>query len=575
MPRPRRSHTRTRTLAVATAALAASGAGATAALAAPAGVPTGVPAALAWAPTATRALHPAAGVPAGPLPAGYPLTVTLALRAHGTAALRRLISAEATPGNAAYQHYLTPAQFTARFAPSAAAAGAVARYLAGAGLRGVAVSANRLEVSATGTAATVERAFHTRLELFRTPGHTVYVNTAPAAVPAALAATVAAVLGLNDLPLTLPIVTHPAAGGPSLAGFTPPTFAKIYDASGTPTAHATSIAIMAEGDLSGVVADLRTEERLNHLPQVPVSIVRTGPASSDTSGADEWDLDSQTSTGIAGTVQRLYLYDASSLTDADLSHEINTFVAQDLAQAGSASLGECDVLPYLDGTMLAVDTSLEEAAVQGQSFFASSGDTGAACAVLPDNGVPDGGLPDTNYPASSTWTTAVGGTTLLASSDGTYQNEIAWNAGGGGVSALEFPGPWTANANPAYPAAGALLGMGRGVPDIAMDADPNTGADIIVNGKPLQVGGTSLSSPLALGAWARVQTAHANRLGNASLAFYRLYNAANPSVTSRVATPGFHDITLGTNGAYVATPGWDFTTGIGSLEVAALDRALG
>lgn len=147
---------------------------------------------------------------------------------------------------------------------------------------------------------------------------------------------------------------------------------------------------------------------------------------------------------------------------------------------------------------------------------------------------------------------------------------------------METPGPWTANANPLYPALGATLGMGRGVPDFAMDADPNTGADIIVDGKPLQVGGTSLSSPLALGAWARVETDHTNRLGDAALAFYRLYNAANPSVASRNATPGFHNIILGgngaiilgSNGAYPATPGSNFTTGIGSLEVAVLDHQL-
>jgi pseudomonalisin len=224
--------------------------------------------------------------------------------------------------------------------------------------------------------------------------------------------------------------------------------------------------------------------------------------------------------------------------------------------------------------MLAIDSSLEEAAAQGQSFFASSGDTGASCAVLPTNGVPDGGVVgDTNYPASGTWTTGVGGTTLLAGSDGSYQNEIAWYGGGGGVSVLEYPGSWTADANPVYPA-GSAVGAGRGTPDIAMDADPNTGANIIVNGAPLTVGGTSLSSPLALGGWARIESAHRNRIGSASLAIYAVYNRANPAVTSRTATPGFHDIVLGTNGGYAATPGYDFTTGIGTLDVAALSHQL-
>lgn len=560
MPRPRRL------TALAGVALAVIGAGAAAA---------GPTSASGWVATATRGLPLAAAAPMGGLNPATKMRIDVALKVRDSGALRRLAIAEGTPGSAVFQRYLTPAEFTARFAPSGAQVAAVTGYLTRSGLHNVTVSANRLQVSATGSAGAVARAFDTRLGLFRQGGMLVYANTAPAMVPGSLGGVVGAVLGLNDVHLTLPLVTRTASSTPSFAGFAPPLFAKIYDAAGTPTAHATSIAIMAEGNLSGVITDLRTEEKLNHLPVVPVSVVRTGPASPDTSGVDEWDLDSQTSTGIAGTVAHLYLYDAYSLTDADLSHEINVFVAQDLAQAGSASLGECDVFPFLDGAMLAIDTSLEEAVVQGQSFFASSGDTGAACAVAPTNGVPDGGVVgDTNYPASSTWTTGVGGTTLLATSSGQYQNEIAWNAGGGGVSALETPGPWTANANPLYPALGATLGVGRGVPDIAMDADPNTGADIIVNGKPLQVGGTSLSSPLALGAWARVETDHANRLGDAALAFYRLYNAANPSAASRNATPGFHNIILGTNGAYPATPGYNFTTGIGSLEVAVLDHQL-
>ena len=75
-----------------------------------------------------------------------------------------------------------------------------------------------------------------------------------------------------------------------------------------------------------------------------------------------------------------------------------------------------------------------KAAAQGQTFFASSGDTGSACAVAPTNGVPGAGLPDTEYPASSPYVVGVGGTTLLTDDTDAYQSEIAWNAGGGGIS---------------------------------------------------------------------------------------------------------------------------------------------
>lgn len=94
---------------------------------------------------------------------------------------------------------------------------------------------------------------------------------------------------------------------------------------------------------------------------------------------------------MAQTVRRLYLYDMPGLTDADLAHAVNLWASQDVARGGSASLGEPDILPNLDGSMLAIDTSVKESAVQG-TFFASTGDTGASCAVEDTNGVPDSGL---------------------------------------------------------------------------------------------------------------------------------------------------------------------------------------
>ena len=162
----------------------------------------------------------------------------------------------------------------------------------------------------------------------------------------------------------------------------------------------------------------------------------------------------------------------------------------------------------------------------------------------------------------------MGGTTLITDTTDNYIDELAWNAGGGGVSYFEYPGPWTDTANPAS-AAGF-----RGDPDIAMDADITTGANIYVDGTAETIGGTSVSSPLSMGAVARVDSALNNKLGVAVLRFYALYNAANPATGDLNATPGFHDIIAGTNGLYSATPGWDYTTGIGSIDVAALIAAL-
>ncbi len=260
---------------------------------------------------------------------------------------------------------------------------------------------------------------------------------------------------------------------------------------------------------------------------------------------------------------RLYVYVATSLSDADLAKAMNKWATQDVAKSASASLGECDVLPYADGAMATDDAILAQAAAQGQTFFASTGDTGGSCAVAPTNGVPGSGPIDTEYPASSPYAVGVGGTTLDTDANDNYVSEVAWNSGGGGVSPVEKAPAWQSGAVPS-----AAAGL-RGLPDVALDADPNTGALIYVNGAVTQIGGTSLSSPLAMGLWTRVQASHGNRLGFAAPRLYKLYQG--PTGT----TPGFHDVVLGTNVPYAATPGWDYTTGLGSFDVNALSKALG
>src|SRR5579864_1716248 len=98
--------------------------------------------------------------------------------------------------------------------------------------------------------------------------------------------------------------------------------------------------------------------------------------------------------------------------------------------------------------MVATDQVLEEGVLQGQSFFSSTGDNGFACPEVASTGVP-GGVPGASWPADATWTTAVGGTSLLATAGGAYEEELAWIGGGGGVSEFENPGWWTSTADAA------------------------------------------------------------------------------------------------------------------------------
>jgi subtilase family serine protease len=512
-------------------------------------------AATAWRSTATQGLT-LNGSKLGAVDGSTPLHITVALSLRNQAALQQAIASGAE---------LTPDQFAATYGASAADVQAVESYLTGSGFTNISAEPNGLFVSGDATAAQAERAFNTQLVDYSVNGATLFANATAAQVPGSLTA-VASVLGLNDAAkMSLP-TKKASTGLPNyLMSYTPQGFWKAYDATTAPTGARTPIAIFAEGDVTGVVNDLRTEETADGLAKVPVSVVKVGLSSPDTAGADEWDMDTQFSAGMAGGVSRLYLYDTTSLTDADITLEFSRFASDDRARAGSASFGECEYQAYLDGSMIAMDNVFQEAAVQGQTVFASSGDTGGFCPVVPDNGAP-AGAPDVNYPASSPYVVSAGGTTLLTGSDGTYDQEAAWLAGGGGPSLFEYQPSWQTGIAP--PTGSTCVEYvacaGKTLPDVAMDADPESGANVYVNGTPEGVGGTSLSSPLTLGVWARLESAHGNKLGFAAPRLYAAHGSA-----------GFHDITLGDTGPYPALPGYDLATGLGTFDVAQMVTAIG
>jgi subtilase family serine protease len=510
------------------------------------------------------------------------------LKARNTAQMAKAIRAVYHPGSPTYHHFLTPAQWRSAYAPTTNAVSAVESYLRGQGFTNVAATGNRLVVQADGTAAQAAKAFHTTLVSYRLGGRSVYGNSAPASVPSSLASVVSAVIGLNNLPLTAvrPHVQS-AAGSPSINGLFPKQFDQTYDAVGTPTGKNTPIAILSEGNPTGVIASLRYAEQKEAMPQTPVTVVKVGPQSADTSGADEFDMDSQVSTMVAGVVPRLYMYNIGALLDSEVTADFATYVSQDKAKALSASIGGCEINSYLDGSELTTDVAMQEGALQGQSLFASSGDNGDACMYVAAIGAP-AGVPGVNWPASGTFDTGVGGTSLISDAKGNRIQELGWLGSGGGISSVENPGWWTQQTDPAF--SGEYVTGGRAVPDVALDADPNvaTPAKIYVGNSIAYVGGTSLSSPMMLGFWARMESAHANKLGLASIPLYRVYDAVNPGITvddpagvpvivpnpNPAPVPGFTDIVAGSNGLYQATPGYDEITGLGAPDVKQLVKVI-
>lgn len=556
-----------------------------------------------WVSTGTKALTLKDAAQLGPVAASTPLHIAVGLTLRNANQIQPTLKQMVTPGSSLYGTSLTLSQFVAQFAPTTATIQAVENYLSSYGFQNLTVSANQLVIEADGSAGEVQAAFNAALATFLQNGKTVFANTMDAQVPTSLAGTVAAVLGLNDISGFN--IQVPSANN-TLNGYTPQDFQIAYgaaypsDAPGADAnkqklgpASATAIGIIAEGDLgtvstknptagtpssssTGIIHDLYLYEQQYHLPAVPVTIVNAGLASADTSGADEWDLDSQTSTGIAQQVSHLYFYVATSLTDSDIALAINKAVSANQVKAFNMSFGECELLPYIDGAMLVDDEIFAEAALQGQTAFASTGDTGGSCAVEGTNGVPMSGPPSVEYPSSSPYVIAAGGTDLLTNSDFTYNTETAWYSGGGGISLVETSPFWQSytggGATPIVPSAEAGA---RGVPDVAMCADPNVcGAIIYVGGATEIVGGTSLSSPLSVGSWARIQTALNNKLGFAGPLIYQLASSANPTTGALPASGTFNDIVACANGLYTALPGWDYTTGLGSWNIYQVNKVL-
>jgi subtilase family serine protease len=215
----------------------------------------------------------------------------------------------------------------------------------------------------------------------------------------------------------------------------------------------------------------------------------------------------------------------------------------------------------------------QRADAQGVTIFSSTGDSGTANPDVNGNTYP---FPTVNFPASSPWVTAVGGTTLNADVNGNYQSETVWNnntgATGGGISQY-FPEPNYQRVT--LPQSDQTLLAGhRGIPDISYDADPNTGVPVYLgflggaaNGYYI-FGGTSAGSPQWSGIIADANQALGHSLGFINPLLYRIG-------ASKVAPYLFHDITVGNNGfngipGYNATPGWDAATGWGTPNVSVL-----
>jgi pseudomonalisin/xanthomonalisin len=329
----------------------------------------------------------------------------------------------------------------------------------------------------------------------------------------------------------------------------PGDFEHVYDAAGLPVATNATIAILSDGDLDPTLSDLKAFTARYGLPDANARVVPIGDPSSNTADVGEYSMDSQVALSTAGgQVKEIVFYDMTQLSDDLMTEAFNQVVADDTARAINGSFGGCELLLSASGAIAADDQVFEMAIAQGQTFMFSSGDSGAPeCAHW--------GIPGiyASYPAASPWVMAMGGTTLYTTNQTTWKDEHTWKWAGGEPSTTEPIPSWQV-------ASGVVSGTGRGVPDLSFDSNRQSGAVIIVAGQTLRAGGTSLAAPIFTGFWTRIQAMNGDALGFPGMVLYG-EGPANPQM--------FHDVVHGPNHGFRAAPGWDFTTGFGSLDIAA------
>jgi hypothetical protein len=608
------------------------------AVAAPAGASTpsatsGRVAAAARIRIGEAARLPAGAVRAGVVPAGERIRADVVLQPRDAAGLRAYASAVSNPRGPLYRHYLSPASIAAQFGPAPSAVAAVEASLRAGGLVPGTPRDHGLIVPFTGTAATVEKAFDTTLVAVRLAGGgTGRMATSAPSVSSAVAPDVAAVIGLDDVTQTKTLgslaVRRPgtssaaaAVGGLSgtstssapgphacaaatkfaqlVTGYTEDQIARaygtnsLYRANNLGDGQTVDIFELEPFAMTDVAAFDRCFFGISHTNLVNVVPIDGGAGTGFGSG--EAALDTEEVSALAPAAQ-IDVYEAPGTLTSWIDEEA-AIVAADNASIVSESYGLCEsYLAQIDPGFMQIENVLfEQAALEGQSWFISSGDGGSeACSFsLGDPTQTELAVSD---PGSQDFITSVGGTSMLAPTN--PPTEVVWNDGGiadvtfdggstGGISdfgqmpswqsGLGIPGVDNSysSGTPCAAASGVLC---REVPDVSGSADQFHGDTIFYGRGWTAFGGTSVAAPkwAAIGALTN-QLCSTEGVGPIGFADPALYTVAGSSYAQ-----AFNDVTLGNNdvlganaGAYPATANFDMATGLGTPRVTGPKGAPG
>ena len=500
----------------------------------------------------------------GSPPPNQIIRVSVLLRGRQRQLDQHLAALTAQPGR---RRYLSRGEFRRRFGADPGDIQRVRRFARNNNLHVVNVYPARRTVELSGTIAQMSAAFGVDLALYRSPEGVIRGRDGAVHVPDWLAPSVQAVFGLDNRPQAEPHFRvrpgtrgfRPAAG--PAGSFTPLDLAHLY---GFPTG------VNGTGQTIGIIelgggfhpAELQqyfTSLGVSPAPQV-VTVSVDGAANNPVGDPNSDDGEVVLDIEIAGAVApgaKIVVYFAPN-SDKGFIDAVNAAIHDNVNRPSllSISWGKSESV-WSAQSRTAMNQAFKAGEALGVTTFVAAGDNGSG-----DN-VGDGKA-HVDFPASSPFVVACGGTKLTASG-GTITSETVWNdpgggSTGGGVSNV-FPVPaYQAAINPT--SKNPAGGHGRGVPDLAADASPATGYQILVDGQSLVFGGTSAVAPLSAGLFALIQQSLGAMVAPVHPALYK-------------APGAFRDIVSGNNGAYAAGVGWDACTGLGSPDGAELAAITG
>ncbi|HUC13180.1 MAG TPA: S53 family peptidase [Acidimicrobiales bacterium] len=443
---------------------------------------------------------------------------------------------------------------------------AVRQFAAEHGLSVGDINLARRSIELSGPVGSIASAFEATVALYRSPGGGTYRGRVGAlTLPAELDGIITGVFGIDERPQAQPHFRfRPRVTlAPLSTQYSPPQVAAAYSFPMGLTGSGQSVAIIElgggfrEDDLSDYFSSLGIA-----LPSVhAVSVLKGENHPGTPDGPDgEVMLDIEVLGSVApGATISVYF---APNTDQGFIDAVTTAVHDTTRQPSviSISWGSAEST-WTEQAMQQMEQAFAAAAAMGVTVTVAAGDNGSG------DGVKDG-LAHVDFPASAPHALACGGTSLQLSGAGQILTETVWNdgtgggAGGGGVSVVFRVPPYQQSVN--IPQSANPGGKtGRGVPDIAGDADPNTGYTVRVDGETMTVGGTSAVAPL----WAGLIALLNQSLGQ-SVGFLQ------PFLYSAAGMAALHEITSGSNGAYSAHAGWNACTGLGSPDGTDLLTAL-